>query len=408
MRTCWRLLVLCLSVAPAARAQEPTQSSSGDSPENSRAADIPRSQSAKAQGLAPYVPGAAERLITWVESTLEKPTHVWWNFGPMESGAGFRLGLEYVTHTGDRTAMTARAAYSVLGYESLEARIASPGHLGDRLDLAVSGVWRNAPQMPFYGVGNDTSSSNRTHFLLRDTSGAVSARARPTAWRAISVGVEARLTDYRTGAGSGRSPSIESRFAAADAPHLGTGPAYWRYTGEAAIDTRPNPGYSRHGTLVRGAYSAWRDRADFRFAFSRLDTEVTQLIPILRGNWIVALHGEAASTGVGRGSGVPYFLLPYLGSGSTLRGYSSFRFRDRHALLLSGELRWTPNEAFDMAIFYDAGKVAPRRRELDLKNLNTDIGIGARFHGDSFTALRIEAARSREGLRLVVGTGPVW
>ena len=58
---------------------------------------------------------------------------------------------------------------------------------------------------------------------------------------------------------------------------------------------------------------------------------------------------------------MPYFLLPSLGSGSTLRGYSSWRFRDRHSLLVSGEWRWIPNRmGLDMALFYDAGMVANR------------------------------------------------
>ena len=32
----------------------------------------------------------------------------------------------------------------------------------------------------------------------------------------------------------------------------------------------------------------------------------------------------------------PYFMLPSLGSGSTLRAFSSWRFRDRNSLLLQG------------------------------------------------------------------------
>ena len=63
-----------------------------------------------------------------------------------------------------------------------------------------------------------------------------------------------------------------------------------------------------------------------------LDAEVVQHIPILRENWIISLHGRLEST-IGDDDQVPYFLLPSLGSGSTLRGYSSWRFRDRHAVL---------------------------------------------------------------------------
>ena len=99
---------------------------------------------------------------------------------------------------------------------------------------------------------------------------------------------------------------------------------------------------------------------------------------------------------------VPYFLLPALGSGSTLRGFSSWRFRDRHAVLMSGEFRWIANRlALDMALFYDAGMVAPRVDALSTGSFVSDYGIGVRFHGPARTPLRVELARSVEGLRVV-------
>jgi hemolysin activation/secretion protein len=99
---------------------------------------------------------------------------------------------------------------------------------------------------------------------------------------------------------------------------------------------------------------------------------------------------------------VPYYLLPSLGSGSTLRGYSSWRFRDRHAVLTSAEFRWIASRlALDMAFFYDAGMVAPRFNQLTLGSFVSNVGIGARFHGPVSTPLRIELARGQEGMRLV-------
>jgi len=99
---------------------------------------------------------------------------------------------------------------------------------------------------------------------------------------------------------------------------------------------------------------------------------------------------------------VPYFLLPALGSGSTLRGYSSWRFRDRHAVLVSGEWRWIVSRlALDMAFFYDAGVVAPTMEAITLRSFASNYGIGARFHGPTRTPLRIELARGREGMQLV-------
>ncbi len=94
--------------------------------------------------------------------------------------------------------------------------------------------------------------------------------------------------------------------------------------------------------------------------------------------------------------------MPSLGSGSTLRGYSSWRFRDRHAVLVSGEWRWIANRlALDMAIFYDTGMVAPRFDAITTGALVSNYGVGVRFHGPARTPLRVELARGREGTRIV-------
>ena len=101
---------------------------------------------------------------------------------------------------------------------------------------------------------------------------------------------------------------------------------------------------------------------------------------------------------------VPFFLLPYLGGGDTLRGYSAGRFRDRHILLLQGEFRWIPNRTgLDMALIFDTGKVTSRRNALDLKGLSNDVGVEVRFHGPTVTPLRLGVARGNEGWHLVFG-----
>ena len=54
-------------------------------------------------------------------------------------------------------------------------------------------------------------------------------------------------------------------------------------------------------------------------------------------------------------------MLPYVGGGSTLRGFTSHRFRDQNGLPLQAEWRIMVNRFIDTAVFYDAGKVAARR-----------------------------------------------
>jgi hypothetical protein len=116
---------------------------------------------------------------------------------------------------------------------------------------------------------------------------------------------------------------------------------------------------------------------------------------------VLSLHGVARTT-IDDDDVVPFFLLPALGSGSTLRAYPSWRFRDRHSLLVAGEWRWIPSRMFlDMAFFYDAGKVTSRREDLNFSNLKHDAGVGIRFHGPMATPLRVDIARGDEGFNIV-------
>jgi outer membrane protein assembly factor BamA len=116
---------------------------------------------------------------------------------------------------------------------------------------------------------------------------------------------------------------------------------------------------------------------------------------------VLSLHGRVETTDAKDGQAVPFFMLPSLGGGSSLRGFSSWRFRDRHSLLLQAEWRVLVNSFFDTALFYDAGKVTSRWSDLDFKDLKSDFGIGFRMHGPAATPLRIEFAKSNEGLAII-------
>jgi outer membrane protein assembly factor BamA len=126
-----------------------------------------------------------------------------------------------------------------------------------------------------------------------------------------------------------------------------------------------------------------------------------QHIPLVREHYVLSLRGRTESI-LDDDATVPFYLLSTLGGSDTLRGYSSWRFRDRHAALTSAEFRWTPNRtALDLALFYDAGMVAPQFDDLSMRRFKSNVGVGVRFHGPLSTPLRIEVAKGREGVRLV-------
>ena len=168
-----------------------------------------------------------------------------------------------------------------------------------------------------------------------------------------------------------------------------------------------SPGYTRRGGLYEATFHDYRDTNGGLYSFQKLEGEVIQHVPLLRETWVLAARGRVETT-LNDNAVIPYFMLPSLGSGSTLRAFSSYRFRDRHSMLMNAEFRWMPAAGLDMALFYDAGKVTSQRRDLDFKGLKSDVGIGARFHGPLATPLSIDFAVGNEGWRIVFSGGPVF
>jgi hypothetical protein len=90
-----------------------------------------------------------------------------------------------------------------------------------------------------------------------------------------------------------------------------------------------------------------------------------------------------------------------LGGNDDLRGFVPYRFRDYHSVSLGLEHRWHAFSLLDMALFADAGKVVPLKRELTPERLHYSGGIGFRFRARSAIVTRIDFAASSEGFRMI-------
>jgi hypothetical protein len=367
--------------------------------QETREAEWTAEQQKKAAALKPYEPSGPERWLSTVRrELLEEPAGLYPYFGSVYSGGGFTLGAGYRMYSADRTHTDIKGLYSFKGYKLIELSTDSWELADGRIDLHARAGWRDATQVAYYGLGID-SPDVRSNFRMQQWYFGGGVQARPV-WPLVFNAAIA-YEDYTLKEGQGAAPSIEESFTPATAPGLGVSPKYIHASGSVGIDwRRPSAGYARSGGLYQVAYHSWSDQ-DSVYTFDIVEGEIVQHIPILRENWVISLHGLTQTT-LDDEDQVPYFLMPSLGSGSTLRGYPSWRFRDRHSLLLSGEFRWIPNRlGLDMALFYDTGKVTPRWDDLSLKGLKSDVGIGVRFHTPLATPLRIELARGSEGFNLV-------
>jgi len=252
----------------------------------------------------------------------------------------------------------------------------------------------------------DTSLDDRTDFDFRQPYGSATLTFWPTR-RLLMLRGGVEWSRWSLRRAEGQFPPVESLYTPATLPGVGTETTYLHSQGTAGLDWRTSPGYSRRGGFYGVTLHDYTDR-DERFGFREIDYEVIQHVPILREAWVVSLRGIARTTHSKTDQQVPFFMLPYVGSGSTLRGFTSHRFRDQNGLTLQAEWRIMANRFLDTAVFYDAGKVAARREDLDLHGLKSDYGFGVRFHGPFATPLRVEVARSPEGLRFIVATHPIF
>jgi hypothetical protein len=358
--------------------------------QDTRAGVIEYAQVERQRTITPPAPSRGERIVdrleTWgLFSGTPRGLHPW--AGSVFPGAGFGLGAGFRKGFGDDGALRTVAAYALSGSTRIDADVELPTFARRRARVSFTSQYVDAKQVRFFGFS--------------DTSG-------PTP---VLIGFAPKRAGVRLDVTPGRRLSLRGgvnylAFDTTDAPVPPPGVDYLNHSVRAVFDwTRPL-GYSGHGGDYRVQFDGYRQRGGHGRGFRAFEADVRQLLPLVRANWVVALRGLVTLTDIAPGSEVPFFMLPPLGGGGTLRGYPDARFRDRHRMLMTVELRWTPARFLDMAMFYDAGKVASRRGDLDLRRLHDSYGLGARIVGPKGYVLGVEVARSREhAARLLVKAG---
>jgi len=221
-------------------------------------------------------------------------------------------------------------------------------------------------------------------------------------------GVRVGYTTTSVGSGTGRFPSIETRFSTDDIPGLAEQPDLLHTEGYVELDYRDYPGNPRSGGYHRVRFSRYEDQDSRRYDFNRIDAEAMQLVPFLDKRRVLAFRALAAITDAADGSDVPFYVMPFLGGPETLRGFRERRFTDRNVVLLNAEYRYEIFAALDMALFVDAGTVAPRLEDLTLRGVKTDYGIGFRLGTRANVMMRFDIGLGGEGPRYFLKFGPAF
>ena len=396
------------SVSPAAAQAPPAAEPDGGqaAPAGTRQAAIEQEQAAKVPNLQPYKPSKVEAYFERFDAVLTGGTLRWHPFFESAySGGGFTLGVGRANYVSAYNFVDVRGSYTITGYKRVEAEFVAPRMFNRRGHLSVLGGWRDATQVGFYGIGTDTSVDDRTNYRFKQPYGSALLTLFPTR-KVLMLRGGVEYSRWNQEPGEGSSPSVETIYTPATLPGLGAEVTYLHTQGTIGLDGRTSPGYSRRGAYIGATLHDFNDR-DGAFGFQMAEYEAIAHLPILRETWVLSFHGRVQTAFDKDDQHTPFFMLPALGGGSSLRGYTSWRFRDKNSLLLQAEWRIMVNRYLDMAFFYDAGKVTARTSDLDFDGLKDDYGFGLRFHGPFATPLRVELAHSRESsIRFIFSAGP--
>ena len=385
-------IVLLGALTVPAAAQEP----------ESRAAEEARKQQEKAAAIKPYTPHWVEKRLLDIERAGGfGVTNGWFvAFGDIKSGSGLALGPAYGRIFDSGAVVQAKAAYSIRNFKLAQLSFQAPPMARGRVTAGGRVRWQDAPTLAVYPLGPD-SPKLRSDYSETKTEISGRVNARPVRFVRIGGGLGYEVFDTSVPVAKDSLPFIQIA-----PPGSGADPNYLHSQLTGALDWRDGLGYSRRGTMLQATLHDYRQQNGDGLSFQRVDGAAEQYIPILHGNWVIYLGLRASTTTETNGNQVPFYLLPEVG-GNDLRGFANYRFRDRHSIMFTAEYRWYVQEFVDFALFYDAGKVTSRRSQLNFDGLKSSVGAGIRFHGPATTALRLEIAKSREGLRLIFAFSPV-
>lgn len=385
------VLLVLLSGSTAVRAQQ------------TRAEILAALRAEKAEDIAagrihPEGSDKLERVVNYIE---EGPFLGWFSedfagfhpqLGDLATGSGLALGLAYAYPFVHNDAFVhASASISTNVYRRFQVKATLPTFAN--ISVGVRARHRNYPQMLYFGLGTDTAEDDRTSYRLVDTGLQVEARYRILSW--LSAGV--RVSGFGPDIGPGTIddvPTTEEVFDERTAPGIEVQPNFLESQLFVEVDYRDVPNNARAGGFYSLSHANYDDLDFDRYNFRRLDAEATQLLPFFDKRRVLVLHGRMAHSYAGPGNAVPFYLMPYIGGDDTTRGYFEYRFHDRNLVVVNAEYRWEAFAGLDVALFFDAGKVANELGDIRLSDLKTSYGIGFRF-----------TTRNRFVLRVDIGTG---
>ncbi len=370
------LLTLGLAVHPALSAAQEAPS--------------PPSSATEPQGFVPE-PGGITRAAIFADRHLGKGdlTNGFYvdftDFGNMVPDAGWlSVGPGYRQwYKKDAVFVDASAAISSRNYRRMQARFELPTLARGRIALGTQFRVQDYRGIQFFDAGPASSKESDSEYRLKSRQLAGYVTLRPAQWLALNAD-----TSWLRA-----STPFESDFGALLSDNARS---FVTQGVSLTADGRDFPEHPTRGALGRIGVVRYDDRDGGFFTFKQYESEAAAFVPIAGPRVVLALRGMAVASKDGN---VPLYFQPSLGGATSLRSYADYRFHDRNLALANAEVRLALMTHADLALFADAGNVAPRFGDLNFDKRS--YGAGLRLHTRRLTFATVDVARGDEGWRFL-------
>lgn len=318
-------------------------------------------------------------------------------FGGLATNSGFAGGMEYHKDLGQSAwAFRSSARISTRLWQLYDLELATPERTARRRFGGVKVTHRNFASVNYYGPGPHSEKTGRSTFRLEDT--IYEARGGLQPFKNFRLAGDFGFHQVNVG------PGTDRRYASSEQlynpPGMRRQSDFTRIAFDASYDWRDIPGTPRRGGLYRIRHSWFHDQDVGLYSFRRFDAEAQHYFGFFNDRRVIALRARSSLAWVPTGHQMPFFFQPTVGGSDDLRGYRANRFYDDNSFLMTAEYRWEVFTGLDMAVFTDAGKVFPKRSQLNFKDLESAVGFGFRFNARNSVFMRVDVGFSHEGFQV--------
>lgn len=388
--------VLCAGACALAYGQDDT-----------RAGQIDAARTQKEANLTPETPPKGEAKIESIEDSAPyrlltgEFDGFGLGFGTIIPGSGFALRPRYTRRDlfGGRMTLRIDAMAAMNKSYAGGFDLAMPSLLGGRAFWDFSVVHRDISEMPYFGPGPDSRKTGRSDYRLEDTN--VEFRPGVHIYKGLSATAIGSYLADNVGKGyTSRYISTDKQYGPDAAPGIDRQTYFFRGGGRVDYDWRDNASNATSGGKYSAQYVRYLDQNLGRYSFMRVDLDAWQYVPIFDHTHVFAMHAASSLTDTNSSQVVPFYLQPTLGGPDTLRGYRFDRFYGNNSTMASAEYQWDASPILRMVAFFDGGKVFNSWQQWNFHAIQTDVGFGLRFHGQSKNVFSLDTGFSHEGFQI--------